>query len=352
MTYSKTGSELPIVVTRLASGLGVLLLAAAAGAEPASPQQDRVLAEALFRDGRALMEKRDYAAACPKLEESYRIDPASGTLLNLAVCHEGQGKLATAWAEYQSALGLARRQGRQKRVVFAEAALERLEPQVPKLVLHVNETPGAELTVELDGAKLGSAGWGSAMPVDPGTVVVVAEAPGFLPYRAEIAVAVGQKLTLQIPRLEHAPSGQEGSPTQAPVSQQAAVVGDSEPSGTSSRRVGAYVAGGLGLVSLGAGAFFGLRAADLQSESDEHCSTDGTCSKRGLELYESAQSSATLSTLGVGLGLVGLGVAGYLLITDEGTSPASATEVSAQRAWGLAPQMGDETWGLSAWGGF
>src|SRR6478735_2027984 len=108
---------------------GVVLCAQPASAEPAAA--DRVLAAALFRDGKALMDRGELAEACTKLAESQRLDPGGGTILNLALCHEKQQRLATAWAEFIEALGLAKRDGRAARVQFAQEHIEALEPRLP-----------------------------------------------------------------------------------------------------------------------------------------------------------------------------------------------------------------------------
>ena len=55
---------------------------------PATQASDVARADLAFREGRALLTEGNYDAACPKLEESQRLDPALGTLVNLAVCYE------------------------------------------------------------------------------------------------------------------------------------------------------------------------------------------------------------------------------------------------------------------------
>jgi hypothetical protein len=45
---------------------------------------DRTMAQSLFEDARRSMSEGNYAAACPKLEESNRLDPSGGTLLKSA----------------------------------------------------------------------------------------------------------------------------------------------------------------------------------------------------------------------------------------------------------------------------
>ena len=51
-------------------------------------------AEELFRRAKTLMAERKHRDACPLLEESQKLDPQMGTLLNLAICHENVGKVA------------------------------------------------------------------------------------------------------------------------------------------------------------------------------------------------------------------------------------------------------------------
>src|SRR4051812_34930505 len=97
------------------------------------------MAEALFDEGVALMARGDFEHACAKLAESQRLDPGGGTLLNLARCQEGAGRVSTAWATYRSALAIARRDARADRIRYAEEHLAILEPRLPKLILRVKE---------------------------------------------------------------------------------------------------------------------------------------------------------------------------------------------------------------------
>ena len=55
--------------------------------------EEKAVATALFKEARELMDRGEIAAACDKFAESQRLEPAGGTLLNLAVCNEKRGRL-------------------------------------------------------------------------------------------------------------------------------------------------------------------------------------------------------------------------------------------------------------------
>jgi len=162
----------------------------------ADPDTDRQVAQTLFDEGRALMDAGRYAEACRKLAESQRLDAAGGTLLNLALCHESEGKTATAWTELKDALGVAMRDGRMDRAEIARAHLEKIEPLLVRIMIVLPESLAARSPapeVLLDRSRLTSAAWGTALPTDPGehSVVVMTATtnPASEPRRWETTVA-------------------------------------------------------------------------------------------------------------------------------------------------------------------
>src|SRR5258707_4828128 len=77
-----------------------LIAAAMVGLSTSRATAGPPAAEALFQEGRQLLEAGHVDEACLRLAESYWQEPASWTLLNLARCHQTHGKIATARAQY------------------------------------------------------------------------------------------------------------------------------------------------------------------------------------------------------------------------------------------------------------
>lgn len=266
-------------------------------------------AESLFRDGRELMEKGDVVRACPKLAESQRLDPSSGTLLNLALCHEKQGLLATAWAEYLAAVSLARSQGREGVLTAAKRGAAELEGRVSYVTLAISHRPSG-LTVRLDQVELASQALGSKIAVDPGTRKITVAAPGHEPLELSIEVGSdGENQTVTVPELRRTPAASEHPPpppAELPKKSPAAPP-------TQSTSALPYVVGGAGVVALGVGVTFVLLARSAYSDAEDQCPTHTGCSQSAMSLRERASTRATIGAVGVGAGIVGVGAGVALL---------------------------------------
>lgn len=203
-------------------GLASLLAAAFVSFSPlmvrAQSETEVALADALYRQARDLMAAGNYDEACPKLAESHRLDRATGTLLNLAACHERQGKLASAWLEFSDALPAARRDGRPDRAKFAEDHLADLEPKLSHLTVSVpTDADDPNLELALDDTPIGRASRGVPAPVDPGHHVVVAKAPGKQTWSRAVEIGLlADQETVTIPKLQDAPAT-VAAPSPAPA---------------------------------------------------------------------------------------------------------------------------------------
>ncbi len=133
---------------------------------------DAASAEALFSEGRKLFAEGNYAAACPKFEESNKADPAAGTQLNLAMCWEKLGKTASAWSMYMQVAN-ASANGRVDRAQVAQQHAAALLPTLSKLAI----TAPANASIRVDGVAWSAAATGIATPVDPGRHTIDATAP-------------------------------------------------------------------------------------------------------------------------------------------------------------------------------
>src|SRR5260221_9700518 len=81
----------------------------------AQPSPDDAGAEALFLEGRRLMDAARFDEACAKFAASQKLAPGLGTLMNLADCEEHRGRTATAWAHFREAAAEAHEAGRTER---------------------------------------------------------------------------------------------------------------------------------------------------------------------------------------------------------------------------------------------
>jgi hypothetical protein len=343
----------------------------------ATDGDDLLMAEALFRDGRELLARRDYAHACPKLAESYRLDPATGTLLALALCHEGQGKLASAWGEYVDAASRSRAERRSDRESAARARAADLEAKYSTLTIVLAEgaaLPGLE--IRRNGLAVAAVWFGTPIPVDGGTVTVEASAPGHSSWRSQLAIAgYGDHQTIVVPSLDSvsgsvrapapppaapglralappaapspsaAPEDPAGVPAVAAPAEAPAVasppasksvaaaptVGSTTAShrGATPVQIGGIVLSAVGVVGVGVGATFGLLAMQKNNDSHSQCIGD-LCTDAGKQSRKSALNDGNIATAAFVAGPIVAAVGAAMIIFGRHTEASPATTASVQ----------------------
>jgi hypothetical protein len=326
----------------------LLVVGAAQGAGVQS--SDVAVAEVLFREGKDRMAAKDYARACPKLADSYRLDPATGTLLALAMCNERANKLASAWAEYADAAARAKREARSDREKAAREKVAALEPRLSYLTIltarSVTETPGVEIT--RNGVQVGTATLGTAVPVDGGAYTISVTAPGKKSWSAQINVAPsGERHTLSVPPLDDsappvapiaaksasastkAPLASPAEPATSAEVRQALVAPDSEKRESGYGVFGAATIA-AGMVSVGIGTGYMLAAMKKNEDSKPGCDGD-RCSPAATQDRLDARAYGNVATIAFLAGgvLVAMGTTLYIVGAPP-KPPAARTPSPAQ----------------------
>ncbi len=314
----------------------ILLLSAAlltAGAATAQ-SSDKALAEALFQQGKQLFDQGKTDEACARFEESQRREPKLGTLLNLAVCHEKQGRTATAWAEFTEAAALAEKKGETARSTFARERVAALEAKQSKItVVLKGDAPG--LVVIVDGKDFSV--HGVALPVDPGRHRVEAKASGRKPWSTEIDVPPGPaNLSVEVPELapeDPAPAATPPPPTERlhpgtelPKPERPAP--EPEREGIHPATWACFGIGGAGLL---VGAIAGGVSLGMAGDLEESC-TGGVCSTSAQrDDLSTANTLANVSNVGFGVGIAGVAAGVIVLLatlpSDEPERPVAVVPI-------------------------
>jgi hypothetical protein len=305
---------------------------------PGQARADPVLAETLFREGKALLSSGDFVGAAAKFAESNRQDPASGTLLALALCQEKIGLTATAWGTYSAAGLRARQELHTDREEVARERVTELEPTLSRLVVEVPADVQAleGLLVKRDGQELPRAAWNSAVPVDPGEHTIEVVAAGKKHWKQSVKVGPqADRQSIRVPTLEDVEL--DIAPDAVPVPPPVSKVPSHHPpparaqrsSGTNGLKIAAIASGGLGIAAIGVGIGFGLKAKSLDERSLEngHCSEAAGCDDAGWPLHRDAIRAATVSTLGFATGAVALGAGVTLFILGRDRTEKKAASV-------------------------
>jgi len=307
--------------------IAAIAVAGAAGrahGEPADPQIAR--ADELFTEGKALLAS-NLIQACDKFTESLRYNPAAiGTLLNVALCDEKLGRIASAVARFTEARDHAKEQGLPEHLRAAEDHIATLLPGVPHLAIQLSQ-PLPDTTVLVDDQVV-APGSLADIAIDPGERVVVVNAPDRLPYRTKLVIARAERRTLVVPALAR-----------------------SVTVTSSWRRIGqiSTVTGAVGFgVSVGL-AIYGKRLRDRQID-ERHCTLNGghtySCDPVGQPSIDRARAYGNTATVVGGIGLALAAVGAGLWIFAPSSSDGEAGKLV------IVPELTGDGVGVAALGRF
>ncbi len=316
--------------------LAALVTTSSARASDVDPAQSP-LAEALFRDARRLMLEGKIEQACPKFEDSLRLDLAGGTAINLALCYEKLGRLAAAWTQYRNAIALAKRETRPDRVEAAESRARELEVILPRIVIAVSTRVEslADLKVTHNGIDVPKAAWNMPFFVDPGKHAVAATARDVNGWETTVHLGKGEATTVSIPALSPATTPPQGAIAATPDTTQT--------SNMRSIPVMTWIFGGIGAAGLALGATWGIHAWSNKSQANDACPNVSPCSPEAsanaADHRDSARTSATLSTAALGVGVASLGIGTYFYFRAQ-KDPKPREPSSPETAFRVAPWLG------------
>lgn len=291
---------------RKSLAIAVFLVAGAADADG-----NDAAAAALFDQGLAEMEASHFDAACPKLAESFHLDPRAGTLFTLAECEARGGKIASAVTHYGDYRARFERMTPQERVkqkerpTIAERQLAALRPRVPELTINVRGALPEGAVVKRDGVALGAPSLGTSFPLDPGSHEVTIVLADGTTAKETVTLRDAEKKVVDI--APPTPRAALGALQPAPPPKSPAARGG---------HMGLTIAAGaVSLAGLGIGAVAGALTLGKKSTIDDNC-VGTACNAAGKDAADGSRTLGLVSTVGFIVGGAFAATAVVLFLTE------------------------------------
>ena len=290
--------------------LGAIFLAApAAHAQKGVDLETKSAARKLAAEGQKLFDAGDYAAALEKFNLADSLNPAPTLGLRVARCLVKLGRVVEASERYLDVtrVQLDRTANATMRKAQADAVDERekLLPTIPTLKIEIEGPVGSGITVTIDEKPVPEALIGQKRPTDPGAHrVEVKRADAAVNGQVVLKSAESGRLLLQLPPLPR-PKPPPPKPERFPF-----------------RTVG-WIGIGVGAGGAILGAISGGLAVSNEQSLLKRCGTDRICPPDARAQSNAYDAARALTTVGIVMGGVGLGVGIPLLVTHPKRSPTA-----------------------------
>lgn len=321
-----------LAVPRFTASLAPLLLVLLASSASTAFAAGKSKGDEAFEKGRSFLAAGDYSGACAAFEESRQLDPAPGTVLNLGICNEKQGKYVDAVEHYKNA-ALAFGKGAASARADAERRASEAERKIALVIVKRSPELPADARISINGRQLKAEELDQPMRIDPGPVELAIDADGFerniMPVRAESGMQ-SEAIAVQGARLSTK-----------------TVIKTEVRNGVSPLRTVGFVVGGVGVASLIVGGVTGALAMGQASIYRDACDrqvTPNVCDQRGYDSAQSLKTLAPLSTITLIAGgvLVAAGVT-LILVAPKSSTAEKPTAGHLQ----FTPSFGPQTAGGS-----
>ncbi|MEZ4226527.1 MAG: hypothetical protein R3B13_36610 [Polyangiaceae bacterium] len=292
---------------------GACYAATAHGQTPEPDDRTRAAARQLAQDGATAFERGQFEQARALLRRAATLYPAPTITLMEARALSKLGRLVEAAERYEdtrrSQLSSDTSNAFEEAVAQASEELRSLRPRIPLLTIVVQNSGEAleSLEVRLDGRLVPVALIGVHHPVDPGAHRIVVKRGDKVVSERRLSLPEGKELTVTLDA-----SGQFAETTTPSTGQPP----------------WAWISLGIGAAGLVTGVAAGALMLDKKSKLDDACTP--TCPESSQDDLDAFRTARTVSFIGYGVGILGLGVGGTLLLTED------SDETSA----GVAPAVG------------
>jgi hypothetical protein len=331
----------PRVVRALGLPICFAVLATGSASFAQTPSaEDRASARVLGTEGTRLADAGNCAAAVPKLDAAEKLFHAPTTLDRLGECQIALGQIVAGTENLTRVVREVLPAGSppaflaaQKR---AQAAYATAAQRIGTLHIHVDGAALDQVSVTVDGANVPAALFDNSRPTDPGSHEVKASASGYLTATATASVRDGADTSVAL-HLSPDPAAQAAAPAPS-ASVTVAVAAPGTPpapaappppppsggGGGNGVAIGSLVVGGAGIA---VGSILGIMALGTKSTLDSNC-VNKVCPASQQGNINSLGSQATISTIGFGVGIVGVAVGVILLAVNHGGGAATTGEVA------------------------
>lgn len=297
---------------------------------PAAADNNVAKADALFAEAVKLRDS-NLELACAKFGEALQLNPqAIGTLMNVALCDEKLGRIATALRRFEEARERAIELNFAEHLKAAQQKIAALSREVPHLTIRFEQPPPPQTKIVVDDRVIPMSQL-EDLRVDPGERTVIVSAPGRISFQKKVTIEPRQRAGVDVPPLAKA------------------VI--------SSRPTVGKIALASGGAMLAAGVVLGFVAqrryeAQFEPEGSAPCQAQPSgppvCNDDGFSAVGQARTLGNVGTVVSIVGIAAIFTGGYLWYT----APKSPAPGTAERKVTVLPQLGPGGGGLAVFGRF